>query len=103
MIAINDTCTQAQTNTHTHTPHTVVLLWTRRDLYLTTYKPHKRQTLVLLAGFEPAIPASKWPQPYALDRAAREIFLYLLTGLSEISLIPSPRNLSLRTALNKHL
>jgi len=30
----------------------------RRDLYLTTYNTHKRQTSMSLAGFEPAIPIS---------------------------------------------
>jgi hypothetical protein len=87
VIAINDTRTQTHTHTHTHTPHGSTPLdegvARRRDLYLTTYKPHKRQTLVPLAGFEYAIPASKRPQPYALDRAAREMFLYVLTGLYE--------------------
>jgi hypothetical protein len=29
-------------------------------------------------GFEPAIPASGWPQTYALERAATEIGFYLL-------------------------
>jgi hypothetical protein len=37
----------------------------RRDLYLTTYDTP--------AGFEPAIPASEWPQIYALDRATTGI------------------------------
>jgi hypothetical protein len=38
----------------------------------TTYK-HKRQTSMPSAGFEPAIPATKRPQIYALDRAAAGI------------------------------
>jgi hypothetical protein len=38
----------------------------------TTYK-HKRQTSVSRAEFEPAIPATKRPQNYALDRAATGI------------------------------
>jgi hypothetical protein len=38
----------------------------------TTYK-HKRQTSMPRVGFEPAIPATKQPQTYALDRAATGI------------------------------
>jgi hypothetical protein len=46
----------------------------RRGLYLhrTTYK-HKRQTSMPRAGFEPAIPATKRPQTYVLNRAATGI------------------------------
>jgi len=33
-----------------------------RDLYLTTHTIHKRWTTMLPAGYEPTIPASKWPQ-----------------------------------------
>ena len=44
----------------------------RRDLYL-TQDIHKRQTSMLPAGLEPTIPASEWPQTYALDRAATGI------------------------------
>ena len=40
----------------------------RRDLCLTTHNTHKRQTSMPPAGFEPAIPASEWPQTHALDR-----------------------------------
>jgi len=42
----------------------------RRDLYPTTLNTHKRQTFISPSGFEPAIPASEWPQTHALDRAA---------------------------------
>jgi hypothetical protein len=45
----------------------------RRDLYLTTHSTHKRQTTMPPAGFERAIPASEWPQTYALDRTATGI------------------------------
>jgi hypothetical protein len=45
----------------------------RRDLYLTTYSTHNRQTSVLLAGIEPTIPASERPQTDALARAATGI------------------------------
>jgi hypothetical protein len=41
-----------------------------RDLYLTTHNPHKRQTSMPPAGFEPVIPPSERPQSYVLDRAA---------------------------------
>jgi len=42
-----------------------------RDLYLTTHNTHKRQiSMPPPAGFEYEIPASEWPQTYALDRAA---------------------------------
>ena len=40
-----------------------------RDLYLTTHNIHKRQTSMLPAGFEPAFPASKRPQTFALARS----------------------------------
>ena len=42
----------------------------RRDLYLTTHNTHNRQTTMPPVGFEPTISAGKWPQTYALDRAA---------------------------------
>jgi hypothetical protein len=42
----------------------------RRDLYLTTYNTHKRQTSIPPVEFEPAPPARERPQTYALDRAA---------------------------------
>jgi hypothetical protein len=37
----------------------------RRDLYLTTHNTHNRQTAMLQAGFEPAIPASERRQTHA--------------------------------------
>jgi len=59
----------------TDTPRSVGLLWTSdqsdgRDLYLTTHSTHQRQTTMSAVEFEPTIPASEWPQTYALDRAA---------------------------------
>ena len=42
----------------------------RRDLYLTTHNVRKRQASMHPAGFEPAVPASEWPQTYSFDRAA---------------------------------
>jgi hypothetical protein len=32
-----------------------------RDLYLTSFNTHKRQTSMPPAGFEPTVPASEWP------------------------------------------
>jgi hypothetical protein len=51
------------------------IVWTsdkarRRDLYLTTHNTRMRQTFMLTAGLEPAIPASELPQTHALDLAA---------------------------------
>ena len=37
----------------------------RRDRYLTTHNTHKKRTIMLPVGFEPAIPASQRPQPQA--------------------------------------
>jgi hypothetical protein len=42
----------------------------RRDLYLTTYNTHNRQTSMPPVGCEPTIPVSERPQTHALDRAA---------------------------------
>ena len=39
-----------------------------RDLYLTIKNMHKRKTIHVPAGFEPAIPASQRPQIYVLDQ-----------------------------------
>jgi len=47
-------------------------------LYLTTHNTHKRQTSMSPAGFEPAIPASKRPQTYVLNRAATGIGLHII-------------------------
>jgi len=61
------------TRTHNHThAHTVGLLWTndRPDAEACACKTHnicQRQTSVLLAVFEPVIPASEGPQSHALD------------------------------------
>jgi hypothetical protein len=63
---------------HSDTSDSVGLLWTswparRRDIYLTTHNTHTRQTSMPLAGFEPAILASKRPQILALDSLATGI------------------------------
>ena len=42
----------------------------RRDFCQTTHNTHNRQTLIPLAGFEPAPPANEPPKTHALDRAA---------------------------------
>ena len=42
----------------------------RRDLYLTTYNTHNRQTFMPPEGFEPTISAGEVPQTHGLDRAA---------------------------------
>jgi hypothetical protein len=62
----------------THTPHSVGLLWTSdqpdaETSTYTTHSTHKTQTPILLAGFEPTIPANDRPQTHALDRAATGI------------------------------
>jgi hypothetical protein len=54
-----------QLDTHTHT-HTVGLLWTSDRLVgetgtYTTHNKHNRRISTSSAGFEPAIPAIKWP------------------------------------------
>jgi hypothetical protein len=56
--------------------------WSARQgyLYLSTHNTHKRQTSVLLAGFETAILASEGPQTHALDSAA--------TGMQSPSYLP---------------
>jgi hypothetical protein len=43
------------------------------DLHLTTHNTRMRQTSMPPVGFEPAIPASKWPQAHALHCSATGI------------------------------
>ena len=43
------------------------------NLYLTTHNNHKRDTPMLPAGFEPAIPTSEQLQTHAIERAATGI------------------------------
>jgi hypothetical protein len=47
----------------------------RRDLCLTVLKTHNRQTSMSSGRFEPAIPASEWPQIRALGRQVTGIGL----------------------------
>jgi hypothetical protein len=66
-------CLFSLDHTHLHTPQSVGLLWTRdRPVAETSTWQHKhsQETTILRARFEPEIPASAWPQTYALDRAA---------------------------------
>jgi hypothetical protein len=61
---------------HIHLTHTVGLLWTSDQPIAEAYTytgQHKRQTSMPSAGFEPATPATKRPQIYALDCAATEV------------------------------
>jgi len=63
------------TQRHTRVGRTPLDEWSapRKDLYLTTYNSHNRETSMLPVGFEPTNPASERPQTYALDRAATGI------------------------------
>jgi hypothetical protein len=60
---------------HTTLSRTPLDEWSarRRDLYLTKHNTHKRQTSMLSAGFEPAIPERERPQTHSLHRAATGI------------------------------
>jgi hypothetical protein len=68
---------KSHTDTHTHT-HPVGVLWISDRLVAetttyATHNKHKRRTPMPSVGFEPAIPAIKRPQNYALDRTATGI------------------------------
>jgi hypothetical protein len=63
---------------YSDTPHSAGLLWTSHQpkaetATYTTHNTYKRQTSMLPAGFEAAIPASERPQNHTLDRAATGI------------------------------
>ena len=69
--------TYIQFDTHTRTHH-VGLLWESEQhiaepATCTTHNEHKRRTPMPWAAFEPAIPATEWPQTYFLDRTANRI------------------------------
>ena len=49
----------------------------RRDLYQTKSQ-HSRETDIHPVGFQPAFPASKWPQTYTLDLAVTGICEHLI-------------------------
>ena len=56
------------TLSHTTVGRAPLDVWSARrsDLYLTTHNTHNRQTSMHSAEFEPAIPASEWPQTRVL-------------------------------------
>ena len=62
---------------HTTVGRTLLNGWStlRRDLYLTTYNTHKRQTSMPPVGFEPEIPGSEQPKTHSPDRAATVVAL----------------------------
>ena len=53
----------------------------RGDLYPTTHNNHNRQTSMLRAGFEPAIPARQRPQTQASDSAATATGLIIFLNI----------------------
>ena len=72
IVGVGDHCCNwSHSVTHTHS---VGLLWTSDQLVAGTttwlHTKFTRQTSMLLAGFELAVPASERPQTHALDRAA---------------------------------
>jgi hypothetical protein len=75
----------ARHNTCGRTP---LAQWSARNrhLYLKTCNNHKRQTSMPPVRFEPAFPASKWPQSHTLNRVAREIgkCVYYTCSLSNL-------------------
>jgi hypothetical protein len=62
---------------HSDTPHSVGLLWTKNQPVAEISKPNTRKTQTSMppVGFEPAIPKSERPQTYALYRATTGIGL----------------------------
>jgi len=64
---------------HTTVGRTPLDEWSARRnvLYLTTHDTHNRQTSMLPAGFEPAIPASERPQTHALECAGSGMGQYV--------------------------
>jgi hypothetical protein len=81
---------------HSDTPHSVGLLWTSdrsvvKNLYLTKHNTHNRQTSMLPAGFEPAIPASERPQTHDLhcEATGKECsYSYIYSWFGRIILYP---------------
>ena len=75
------------TITFKHTKHCRIPL-DELSADLTTHNPYKRQTSMLPAGFEPAIPASERPQNDVLDRAVtgfghfRLLLRLIMSGVS---------------------
>ena len=75
-----------------HTTHSRTLLncWTvwGRDLYLTTYNTHKRQTSMPPEGFEPTIPKSGKPQIHALDLFVTGTFWWYIDPFMHYIFLP---------------
>ena len=59
-----------------------------RKLYLTKHNTHKRQTAMLPAGFEPAIPANKRPHTLALDLLLTPTLYNQMTNFKETTHTP---------------
>ena len=77
-------------NARTHTLGTIPLdEWSvrRRDLYLTTYKTHNRQTSMLPVGFEATIPANERLKTKALNCAFSGIGLLISQIRKSINLL----------------
>ena len=69
---------------HSDTSYSAVFLWQSdtvlsRDFYLTTHNTHKRQRVMLPAGFEPAFPASERPQACTIERVVVGIGVEILS------------------------
>ena len=69
----------------------------RRDLYLTQYNTHTRQTSMFQAGIEPAIPANDRPQAHALDGAVTGIGTF--TFIYENKMAEHPESIKLHSTL----
>jgi len=69
------TRTPQHTHTHKHTDRTPLNEGSARlrDSYLHNTQHSHKKTSMQQAGFEPTIPASKWPQTHTLDSAATGI------------------------------
>ena len=106
MVEVSRSHTVRHTHTHTHThTHPIWLLCTSIQIFseaatYTTHNQNNRRTYMSLAGFEPAIPAIKLLNTYALDGTAiwidpqsRTIFqinLYIMLSLPLTSSSPLP-------------
>jgi hypothetical protein len=62
---------------HTHTHHSVGLIWTS-DQPIETTSTGRQHSKEKYSRFEPAIPTTERPQTHALDRAANGIDMFLL-------------------------
>ena len=69
------------THTHTHTGKTPLYQWSARRTgrYHTTHNKRKRRTSTSSARFEPAVPAIKRPQSYALDCVVTRIDVWQIS------------------------